>query len=103
MLTAAVKPGENSEHKLTVLPFSKFNNSRRSTRRHKYLIGERVILLSLTSDGWIHSGFRGVILSLLSVKDRRGRQCSKAQVAWDKGVSHPAHIGIHALSRLRPE
>lgn len=96
-------PGENSEQTPTVLPFSRFHRSFRKPKNHQYEVGQRVVLLSLTADGWIYSGFRGEILSLSSAKDRCGRRCPKAQVAWDEGASHPAHIGIHALSRLRPE
>lgn len=100
---SAVDPGENPEYKHTALPSSKFQKPRRTPKRHEYHAGDRVVLLSFTAGGWIYSGFRGTILSLSSVKDRSGRSCSRAEVAWDEGLSHPSHIGIHAVSRLRPE
>jgi len=62
-----------------------------------------VVLVSLTSDGWIYSGFKGTILSFEYEKDSKGRSVRKARVAWDEGDQHPARISVSAISRLRPE
>lgn len=98
-----VEHGETSEYKRTVLPSARFQRPKRSRKHHEFNAGDRVVLLSFTAGGWIYSGFRGTIVSLSSVKDSLGRSCPRAKVAWDEGVSHPAHIGVHAVSRLRPE
>jgi hypothetical protein len=75
----------------------------KASSRGKFLAGQRVVLLSLTSDGWIDSGIRGEILSVKTNSDSLGRAIPKAQVAWDEGGQHPARIGYTALSRLRHE
>lgn len=98
----AVASGETAESLITVLPPERFQQSLRSEQKHDFAIGQRVVLLSLTAAGWIKSGFQGTIVAFKAERDSRRRTVRKAQVEWDAGYSHPAHIGIHALSRLRP-
>jgi hypothetical protein len=98
----AVQSGETPDYFCRVLPPAPFKQSLRYKARHDFAVGSRVVLLSLTAAGWISSGFRGTIVSFSTVRDSQGRESRRAQVEWDAGITHPAHIGVHALSRLRP-
>lgn len=93
--------GETSEQKVTVLPRAPFRRSFKGKKHAPFIPGQRVVLLSLTADGWISSGIHGTILSLSDEQDVLGRRVPKATVEWD-GTSHRAsYIGHTALSRLR--
>jgi hypothetical protein len=75
----------------------------KAINREQFRAGQRVVLLSLTADGWIDSGFKGQILALETKQDSTGRSVPRAQVVWDEGEQHPSRIGYTALSRLRHE
>lgn len=98
-----VESAQDPEPLITVLPTAPFRRSLRSSRHAPFHEGQRVVLVSLTSDGWIYSGFKGTILSLESERDDQGRTVPKARVEWDEGGQHPSRIGVSAISRLRPE
>ena len=96
-----VESSETAEPLCRVLPPEPFRQSLRSSAHHDFSSGERVVLLSLTADGWIHSGFKGTILSVTAKCDANGRRIPRAHVEWDEGVRHPSRISVHAVSRLR--
>jgi len=98
-----VESGETAEQKITVLPRVPFRRSMKASHHEQFSAGQRVVLLSLTADGWIDSGFKGQILSLDSQQDSMGRTIPRAQVVWDECRQHPSRIGYTALSRLRHE
>jgi hypothetical protein len=98
-----VESAQDAEPLITVLPRMPFRQSLRSKKHASVTEGQRVVLVSLTADGWIYSGFKGTVLSLETEQDRKGRAVQKARVAWDEGDQHPARISVSAISRLRPE
>ena len=98
-----VESGETAEPKITVLPRVPFRRSMKAPHHEQFCAGQRVVLLSLTADGWIDSGFKGQILSLETKQDSMGRAVPRAQVVWDESSCHPSRIGYTALSRLRHE
>lgn len=98
-----VESGETAEQKITVLPRVPFRRSMKAPHHEQFKAGQRVVLLSLTADGWIDSGFKGQILALETKQDSLGRSVPRAQVVWDEGEQHPSRIGYTALSRLRHE
>lgn len=98
-----VESGETAEQKITVLPRVPFRRSMKAHHHGQFQAGQRVILLSLTADGWIDSGFKGQILALETQQDSMGRSVPRAQVVWDESSCHPSRIGYTALSRLRHE
>jgi len=98
-----VESGETAEQKITLLPRVSFRHSMKVHHHEQFKTGQRVVLLSLTADGWIDSGFRGQILALETKQDSMGRSIPRAQVVWDEGEQHPSRIGYTALSRLRHE
>lgn len=97
----AVESGETPELFIRVLPPERYQPSLRCSSAHDFAIGERVVLLSFTAAGWIHSGFKGTLLAFVFERDSKGRKVRKAQVEWDAGLRHPARISVHAVSRLR--
>jgi len=98
-----VESAQDPEPVITVLPRTPFRQSLRTPNHDPFTKGQRVVLVSLTSDGWIYSGFKGTILSFEYEKDSKGRSVRKARMAWDEGDQHPARISVSAISRLRPE
>ena len=98
-----MKSGETAEPIRRVLPTSRYQGIIPPRPRHDFHPGERVVLTSLSSVGWVFTDFHGTFIAMEECPDAMGRTIRKAVVEWDATISRAAHTGRHTLNRLRPE